>query len=190
MSNKIEEMYGFVGHRDYINGLIDDSVNIKKKFILYKIYDDKGIIYLGRTKQKLQDRLRGHFFKKPMQREIDIDVVTKIEHAEFNSEADMFLYEIYFINLLKPILNKDDKARDELTVKLPEVEFKVFDCGIMKKWKLEINKRDIEYQLHKEKEVMREIKIRELKKLRHEKEITEDKYWILLDESNKEIVRI
>ncbi len=70
MSNKIEEMYGFVGHRDYINGLIDDSVNIKKKFILYKIYDDKGIIYLGRTKQKLQDRLRGHFFKKPMQREI------------------------------------------------------------------------------------------------------------------------
>jgi hypothetical protein len=87
-------------------------------YILYRIFYGGDIAYWGRTKQPLQDRIRGHLFKRAMHREIDIDAVSKIEYAEFSSEADMNVYEVYFINLYKPTRNYDDKARDALTVTL------------------------------------------------------------------------
>ena len=101
-----------------------------KGFILYRIYYGDTIIYLGRTKQSLQNRIRGHLFKKPMHRSIDINEVTKIEYADFDSEADMNVYEIYYINLYKPPLNVDDKCKDNLTVSLPEIEWKLFDTPL------------------------------------------------------------
>lgn len=107
--------------------------------ILYKIYYGDNLAYLGRTNQPLQNRIRGHLFKKPMHRTIDINQVSKIEYAIFLTEADMNLYEIYLINKLKPILNVDDKVRDELTITLPDVEFKRYDCHLWDKWKEEIN---------------------------------------------------
>ena len=39
----------------------------------------------------------------------------------------MFLYEIYYINLWKPVLNCDDKSREELTVRMPELDFQPLD---------------------------------------------------------------
>ena len=71
-------------------------------FTLYRIYYGDSIVYLGRTMQPLQNRIRGHLFKKPMHREICIEQVSKIEYATFKSQADMNLYEIYFINLWHP----------------------------------------------------------------------------------------
>ena len=50
----------------------------------------------------------------------------------------MFLYEIYYINTLKPALNVDDKADDKLSVTLPELEFKDFWPKNFDKWKSEI----------------------------------------------------
>lgn len=70
-------------------------------------------------------------FAKPMHRAIDIHNVTKIEYTELRTEADMNLYEIYFINLWNPPLNVDDKARDSLTITLPELEWTEF---IPAKW--------------------------------------------------------
>lgn len=64
-------------------------------FILYRIWYGDVLVYLGRTKQPLQSRIHGHLFKKPMHRSISINLVTKIEYAEFRTEADMNLYEIY-----------------------------------------------------------------------------------------------
>lgn len=113
-------------------------------FVLYKIYYGDTLIYLGRTKQPLKDRIRGHLFKKPMHREIGINLVSKIEFAEFKSEADMNVYEIYYINKFKPPLNRDDKAHDELTVILPEVEWKVFSTPLWDKWKAKISTSDAE----------------------------------------------
>ena len=46
----------------------------------------------------------------PMHKLIDIFSVTHIETATCQTEADMFLYEIYYINRFKPALNRDDKA--------------------------------------------------------------------------------
>lgn len=109
--------------------------------ILYKIYYEDEVVYLGRTKQPLQDRLRGHLFKKPMHRSIDINIVTKIEYAEFKTEADMYLYEVYYINTLKPPLNVDDRACDDITVTLPDVKFQEFVTYLWDKWKDEINNR-------------------------------------------------
>ena len=50
----------------------------------------------------------------------------------------MFLYEIYYINRFKPALNRDDKAGDELTISLPELEFSLYLCGLLDKWKGEL----------------------------------------------------
>lgn len=107
-------------------------------FILYKIYYGDTLAYLGRTRQPLKRRLHGHFFKKKLHKAIDIFAVTRIEYAEFATCADMYLYEIYYINILHPLLNRDDAAPDELTVALPEVAFTEFECNLMEKWKAEV----------------------------------------------------
>lgn len=130
-----------------------------KQFILYKIYSENCLLYLGRTKQPLNTRLRGHFFKTPMMREINIEAVTKIEYAVFSTEADMNVMEVYFINKLKPVLNRDDKAKDELTIRLEEPVFQEYHCPHMDKWREQIRaadaadeeKRKLKTQLEKEK---------------------------------------
>ncbi len=115
---------------------------IVKNFILYKIFYDDTLVYIGRTKQDLKQRLRGHFFSKPMHRKIDIFRVTRIEIAQFEREADMYVYEVYLINLHKPPLNVDDRARDELTLLLPKVRWSEFECNLMDKWKNLLSKEE------------------------------------------------
>ena len=114
----------------------------KKGFKLYKIYSENCLLYLGRTKQPLKTRLHQHFFKAPMVREINIDAVTKIEYALFPTEADMNVMEVYFINKLKPVLNRDDKAKDELTFEFSPVQFAEYSCHLMEKWREEIYMAD------------------------------------------------
>lgn len=107
--------------------------------VFYKGADGEFIAYLGRTKQRINARLRGHFKQLPMHKLIDIFSVSRIEVAECKTEADMFLYEIYYINKYKPTLNKDDKSKEELTIELPELDFKTLhNEEIMEKWKSEI----------------------------------------------------
>ena len=166
------------------------------KHVLYKIYyhDDDGdefLAYIGRTNQPLQNRLRGHFFKKPMHRVINIFNVSKIEYAEFKTVADMYLYEIYYINLLKPPLNKDDKAKDVLTVSLPSVKFTEYIPPLMEKWKAEIGEADDNYI---KRSIERETTLDdlyhqryELRQKRHNGEVTEDEYYDLLEKLEMEI---
>lgn len=103
-------------------------------FTLYRFYYDDVIVYVGRTKQPLQDRIRGHLFGKPMHRKIEIGQVSKIEYAQFQTEADMNLYEIYYILKFHPALNVDDKAKDSLTVELPEAEWQEYRPHLWGKW--------------------------------------------------------
>jgi len=116
---------------------------VGKLYLLYKVFykgsEGEFIAYLGRTKQRINSRLRGHFKQLPMHKMIDIFSVSRIEVAECRTEADMFLYEIYYINKYKPTLNKDDKSKEELTIELPELDFKTLhNEKIMEKWKREI----------------------------------------------------
>lgn len=110
-----------------------------KGYILYRIWYGSCLAYVGRTKQPLQARIHGHMFAKPMHRAIDIHNVTGIEYAGLQTEADMNLYEIYFINLWKPPLNVDDKARDNLTIKLPDLEWETFIPSNWDEWKQKID---------------------------------------------------
>jgi hypothetical protein len=82
-------------------------------------------------------------FNQPMHRTIDIHNVSKIEYTMLKTEADMNLYEIYFINLWKPPLNVDDKARDELTITLPDLEWKEFIPVNWNEWKNQLNSDDM-----------------------------------------------
>ena len=132
--------------------------------------------------QPLQNRIRGHLFKKPMHREIDINQVTKIEYATFQSQADQFLMEVYLINLWKPPLNKDDKAFDTLTISLPEVEWKLFTTHLWDKWKAEIAENDREERLRRQSQIAAMELQGELRRKRRSGEITEEEYDGFLDE--------
>lgn len=37
-------------------------------FLIYRIWYGDCLVYVGRTKQPLQSRIRGHLFNKPMHR--------------------------------------------------------------------------------------------------------------------------
>lgn len=158
----------------------------EQKYIVYRIYYGDCLAYVGRTKQPLQNRIRGHLFHKPMHRTIDIERVTKIEYAEFNSEADMNLYEIYFILKLHPPLNVDDKARDDLSVSLPEVEWREFATHLWKGWRQEIRRQDSEIDRLRKRfcEIPQEMAI--LRGLRRTGEVTEFEFGEKLDALVKE----
>ncbi len=156
-------------------------MNKLQGFILYRIWYGDVLVYLGRTKQPLQSRIHGHLFKKPMHRSISINLVTKIEYAEFSTEADMNLYEIYFINLWKPPLNIDDKCKDELTIRLPDIEWKTFTTPLWDKWKRKIAVVDKEYLMKKQEKAAKLEMDRIMRRKWHSGEITEDEYYKYLD---------
>lgn len=104
-------------------------------YIVYRIYYDNQIVYVGRTKQRLIDRMRMHFFGNPYMPKIDIFRTTKIDYALFNSESDQFVYEVYLINLYHPVLNKHDSGCGDLTIRLQEPKFYNWTNPIIEKWK-------------------------------------------------------
>lgn len=150
---------------------------MSKKHTVYRIYYGDQIVYVGRTNQPLQDRIRGHLFAKPMHRTLSIDLVSKVEYAEFNTEADMNLYEIYYILLLHPPLNVDDKTKDFPTVRLPDIEFKPAIFKNWDKWKQQI--KILEEEDNSARKRMHEIPelLRILRSSYHMGEITEDEYY-------------
>lgn len=150
---------------------------------LYRIFYGDRLVYLGRTNQKLQDRIRGHLFKKPMHRTIYAEHVTKIEYAEFESQADRNIYEIYYINLWKPALNIDDKVKDKVTVKLPDVKWHRFETPLWEKWKKQIEEQDKKYQMKISETRARHEMIQLMRRRWHAGEITEEEYYRIKEES-------
>lgn len=156
-------------------------------FILYRIFYGEHLVYLGRTKQPLQSRIRGHLFKKPMQRELHIEQISRIDFPTFASEADMNLYEIYYINKWKPPLNRDDKAPDELSVDLPEVEWRLFETPLWEKWRAEIIAAGAIHEEKKRRKLAFFEQDREMRRKRRNDEITEEEYWRFWEEAHQNI---
>ena len=153
----------------------------EKKYLLYRVYYANKIVYVGRTAQPLQTRLHGHLFKAPMMRTFNIDLVSKVEYTELSTEANMFLYEIYYINKWKPALNVDDKAHDELSIQLPELVWTEFETPLMDKWKQQLSERDMEQKKHKDaKEDLRKQRSQLRKDFKSGK-LTEDEYYEALE---------
>lgn len=112
-----------------------------------------------------------------MHRKIAIEQVTKIEYAEFKTEADMNLYEIYFILKWHPPLNVDDKTRDYPTVGLPDVKWTKFKTPLWEKWHQQIIDTATEHEnlLRRYKEIPEQITIlRSAKRMGH---INEDDFY-------------
>ena len=103
--------------------------------ILYKIYMGHKCVYVGTTTGDLTATLRIHFFSK--ENTLDLERVSKIEYTTVPSQADCFVYRAYLVNLLKPIYNKSDRARDILSqgIVLPELNFIEYNNPIVDKWK-------------------------------------------------------
>ena len=153
-------------------------------FFLYRIYYGDHLVYLGRTMQPLQNRIRGHLFKKPMHREIDIHQVTKIEYATFQSQADMNVYEVYLINLWKPPLNKDDKAHDNLTFQIPDVEWKLFQTHLWNKWEQEIDEIDREEERRRQAKIDAFNQQQDMRRKWLAGEITAEEYYTFRDKAD------
>lgn len=106
-----------------------------KQNILYKIYMGHRCVYIGSITGDLTATLRMHFFGK--ENILDIERVSKIEYISLPSFADCLVYKTYLINVNKPIYNKLDKARDELSnnIALPDLNFIEYNNPIVEKWK-------------------------------------------------------
>lgn len=105
--------------------------------LIYRIYIGHRCVYIGTTTGGLTNTLRMHFMGAQATTQIDIERVSKIEYAILQSQADCLVYKAYYVNLIKPIYNKSDKARDVLSesVILPELNFIEYKDPIMDKWK-------------------------------------------------------
>lgn len=112
-----------------------------------------------------------------MHRTISIDMVTKIEFCELPTEADMNLYELYYILKLRPPLNVDDKAKDSLTVSLPELVWSEFRTRLWDKWRDEIHQKDSEYEkkLRRYRYIPEELRI--LRSAFRGGELSEDEFY-------------
>ena len=159
----------------------------ERKYLLYRVYYGNKIVYVGRTSQPLQTRLHGHLFKAPMMRTFNIDLFTKIEFSELTTEADMFLYEIYYINKWKPTLNVDDKSGEELTLTLPELEWTEFITPLMPKWREQLAERDKKHKAAKDEKVILRERKSQLRKDFKAGKLSEDEYYEALDRLEDEI---
>ena len=102
---------------------------METKFILYRIWYGTMLVYVGQTIQKLEQRMRQHFL---YDNDLDINATTLIEFAYLNSQADLNVYELYFINKYRAFENRLGLTNDKLTITLPELNWQNFD---EKHWK-------------------------------------------------------
>lgn len=103
-----------------------------KTFILYRIWYGNLISYVGQTIQTLEQRTRQHFLYDC---DLDLKATTKIEYAILNSQADLNVYEIYYMNKYKSFENRNGYAEDKLSIELPDLKWELFDEKVFQKIK-------------------------------------------------------
>ena len=99
-------------------------------------------------------------------------------HVKYNiSQADMNLYEIYFILKWHPPLNVDDKTRDFPTVDLPPVEWREFSTKLWDKWVDELQRKatDREKALRRYHQIPEEIRV--LRSANKTGELSDEEFW-------------
>ena len=81
--------------------------------------------------------MRLHFFGENNLQHIDLSMVSKIEYAIVPTHADAIVLMYYLINKEKPLFNKFERSRDDLSpnIILPELRFVEYYNPIIDKWK-------------------------------------------------------
>lgn len=95
-------------------------------YTLYKVFYPEGLVYIGRTVQPLARRLKDHYCRKHRAKELSQSEIIRVEYAECKSLSDLYVYEVFYINRLKPLFNVDDKAHDSLSLSLPPLRWNIF----------------------------------------------------------------
>lgn len=88
---------------------------MKNGYFIYKYVKDSEIIYIGKTKRPLNERINEH--KK------DLPDGCRIYYFECSSESDMNIVELFLIDKYKPVCNKDcndDAAHTSYRFEEPE----------------------------------------------------------------------
>ena len=122
---------------------------------IYKMFNKNNeIIYIGKT-INIDQRLRQHMTDKDKKW---FKTVSKIYYAECLNKTDMDIYEIYYINKLVPLHNKQSVNGCEFSQELNELNFVESGFNI----KLELSKVN--------------KKMKDKKKLQQEKELIQSKF--------------
>lgn len=94
--------------------------NNSQKYYVYKFCNKENqIIYVGKSND-LTRRMNEHFSDYGHLPKECYNNVAKIDFIVLNSEIDMNIYELYYINLYKPYFNIKDKSENNMELKLPE----------------------------------------------------------------------
>lgn len=89
-----------------------------KEYYIYKYLNkNEEIIYIGLTSRPIQRRIKEHEVEE-LQKE-----TYRIEYAKVKTEADMRMYELYYINKYNPKFNTRDLYVDGNQITLPELNF-------------------------------------------------------------------
>jgi excinuclease UvrABC nuclease subunit len=84
------------------------------------------VLYVGQTVQPMKRRTEQHFGANGYLKKI-VEVVETIEIAKVANDADLNIYEAYYISLLHPQWNGQLMTTDKPTIVLPELEFEAFE---------------------------------------------------------------
>jgi len=96
-----------------------------KKSYIYVFYDNKDtVLYVGKT-----FTLKHRFYQHKKTKDWWIEV-SKIEYAICEKSFMVDIYEIYYINLLKPKYNAKDTNITIFKFDYPQLKFKSFRCTI------------------------------------------------------------
>lgn len=89
-----------------------------KEYYIYKYLNkNEEIIYIGLTSRPIKKRIKEHEVEE-LQKE-----TYRIEYAKVKTEADMRMYELYYINKYNPKFNTRDLYVDGNQITLPELNF-------------------------------------------------------------------
>ena len=107
---------------------------------IYKMFDKNNkIIYIGKTID-IDQRIRQHSLDKDW-----FKTVYKIYYAECLNKTDMDIYEIYYINKLKPLHNKQLVNGVGFSVLLDELDFIEYKKTIKPKSNIKKDVKDYHY---------------------------------------------
>lgn len=105
--------------------------NIEKYNCIYRFLNKQGeVLYIGSTK-RLKFRMKSHFSKVSHLPKDLYSNIHKIEYYSFkDNSANMYMYEVFYINKYTPTYNKKDKG-ERLTLELPDIKWEDFDFSYL-----------------------------------------------------------
>lgn len=90
-------------------------------YFVYRFLDNENnILYVGKTKNSLNNRIRQHFSENGHLDKKCYEKVSFIEYIELKNKIEMDIKELYYINKWKPIFNSKDKNDEDFDFTIEE----------------------------------------------------------------------